>query len=143
MLPFSTDFIKRGILCMIPHKRFVRDMIQWALADAAAGTEEHRHIVDEAVEDAWMGLRCFRPKQLVHPTVLSDDELRSLSPPTLFLVGENEVIYSSSASGAVSRLNSVAPSIETEIVPNCGHDLTLVQTDLVNRLILEFLESPS
>jgi len=140
VLQFSGDFIKKGILCMIPHKHFVKSMMYWALADAAAGTEEHRRLAEEAADNAWLGIRCFKPKQMVAPRILSDEELRDLAPPTLFLVGENEVIYSGSGADAVQRLNSVAPQIATELVPDCGHDLTLVQADVVNRLVLEFLE---
>jgi len=33
----------------------------------------------------------------------------------------------------------VAPNLQTRIVPGAGHDLTIVQADLVNRMILEFL----
>lgn len=143
VLGLSADFIKRGVLCMIPHKHFVRSMVRWALADAAAGDAEERRVVDEAVDDAWLSLRSFKPRSQVHPTVLTDQELRSLATPTLFLVGENEVIYSGSAVDAVSRLNSVAPQITTEILPDCGHDLTLVQTEVVNRRVLEFLGSPT
>ena len=142
VLQFSMDFIKKGILCMIPHKHFVTSMMHWALADAAAGTEEQRRMAEEAADNAWLGIRCFKPKQMVAPRILSDEELRGLAPPTLFLVGENEVIYSGSAADAVQRLNSVAPQIITEVLPDCGHDLTLVQAELVNRLVLEFLELP-
>jgi pimeloyl-ACP methyl ester carboxylesterase len=142
VLQFSTDFIKKGMLCMIPHKHFVESMIDWVLADAVTGTEENRRMAEAAADNAWLGIRCFKPKQMVAPIVLSDDQLRGLAPPTLFLVGENEVIYSGSGAEAVQRLNSVAPQITTDLVPDCGHDLTLVQAELVNRLILDFLETP-
>jgi pimeloyl-ACP methyl ester carboxylesterase len=142
VLQFSADFIKKGILCLIPHKYFVRSMIYWALGDAAAGTEEHRRLAEEAADNAWVGIRCFKPKQMVAPVVLSDDQLRDLAPPTLFLVGENEVIYSGAGADAVARLNRVAPHIITEIIPDCGHDLTLVRADFVNRRVLEFLDPP-
>lgn len=143
VLQFSADFIKKGILCMIPHKHFVTSMMHWALADAAAGSEEQRRMAEEAADNAWLGIRCFKPKQMVAPRILSDEELRGLAPPTLFLVGENEVIYSGSGADALERLKMVAPQITTEILPDCGHDLTLVQADLLNRLVLEFLDPPS
>jgi len=142
VLQFSTDFMKKGILCLIPHKHFVKSMMYWALADAAAGTEAHRRLAEEAADSAWLGIRCFKPKQMVAPRILTDEELGGLTPPTLFLVGENEVIYSGTGADAVQRLNTVAPQIITEILPDCGHDLTLVQADLVNRRVLEFLEAP-
>lgn len=40
---------------------------------------------------------------------------------------------------AVQRLNKVAPSIKTEVIPNAGHDLTVVQSQLVNSKVLAFL----
>jgi len=141
VLWFSDDFIKKGIMCMIPHKYFVRSMMHWALPFAATGTPEQRRMAEEAADNAWLGIRCFKPKQMVAPRVLTDEELGGLKPPALFLVGENEVIYSGSGADAVQRLNSVAPQITTELVPDCGHDLTLVQAELVNRRILEFLDS--
>ncbi len=141
VLQFSMDFIKKGILCMIPHKYFIENMMHWALADAATGTEEHRRLAEEAADNAWLGIRCFKPKQMVAPRILTDEEFRGLKPPTLFLVGENEVIYSGTGADAVRRLNTVAPQIVTEILPDCGHDLTLVQAELVNRRILKFLDS--
>ena len=51
-----------------------------------------------------------------------------------------EKIYS--AREAVKRLNTVAPKIETMIIPGAGHDLTLVQAELVNQAILEFFDRP-
>jgi len=47
-----------------------------------------------------------------------------------------------SAEKAVRRLNTVAPQITTEIIPGAGHDLTLVQAEVVNRTVLEFLQRP-
>jgi pimeloyl-ACP methyl ester carboxylesterase len=56
----------------------------------------------------------------------------------LFLFGENEKIYS--AEEAVARLENVAPHVHTKIIPGAGHDLTVVQAEMVNRIILDFLE---
>jgi pimeloyl-ACP methyl ester carboxylesterase len=66
--------------------------------------------------------------------------LKSLKMPVLFLVGENEKIYS--AQNAVDRLNKIAPHITVEIIPDAGHDLSAVQAELVNQKILDFLEKP-
>jgi len=87
-----------------------------------------------------MAIKRFKFRMPVYPTVLSDEELRRISIPTLFLVGEHEVIYS--APEAIGRLNSVAPQIKTELIPNAGHDLTIVQTALVNKKVIEFLKGP-
>jgi pimeloyl-ACP methyl ester carboxylesterase len=54
------------------------------------------------------------------------------------MVGENEKMYP--AQKAVHHLNRVAPQIETEVIPQAGHDLTFVQAETVNSEILDFLE---
>jgi pimeloyl-ACP methyl ester carboxylesterase len=112
----------------------------WLLEDAVNQDETSRNMVDEWVDEAYMATRTFKPTSLVNPHVLSNTELMHLRMPTLFLVGENEKIYS--AQQAVEHLNTVAPNIETAIIPNAGHDLTLVQADVVNDRILDFLEKP-
>jgi pimeloyl-ACP methyl ester carboxylesterase len=76
---------------------------------------------------------------MVHPTVLTDEEWRSFRVPVLFLVGENEVIYSMTGAEAVARVNRVAPEIETELFADCGHDLSFVDAKRFNLRVGEFL----
>ena len=70
-------------------------------------------------------------------TVLTDPQLQSLRMPALYLVGENEKIYS--AGKAVARLQRVAPQIQVAVLQEAGHDLTIAQPDRVTDRILEFL----
>jgi pimeloyl-ACP methyl ester carboxylesterase len=95
--------------------------------------------VEEIVNEMIITMRCFRPANSAQMplTVLRDEELQSIQVPTLFLVGENEVLYS--AQKAVQRLNEMAPQIRTEIVSKAGHDLTVAQAEVVNQKALEFL----
>ena len=86
---------------------------------------------------ALMGARCFKLKQMVNPNVMSDEELRSIEVPALYLVGANEKVFSSTR--AVQRLNAIAPQIATEIIPGAGHDLTIVKADQVHQKVLAFL----
>jgi pimeloyl-ACP methyl ester carboxylesterase len=136
---FSPEFIKRGLLCIIPHPHFIKSMVRWSIPGATKGTADQRRQAEEAVENAWLGLSCFRSRRMVNPTVLSDEQWRSYQVPVLFLVGENEVIYDVSARQAVARLQQVAPLIETEVFPNCGHDISIVQTERFNRRVARFL----
>lgn len=136
VLDFNPDFLMRAVLCLIPHRYFVKDLMYWMLEDAVKD-DAMRRIVDALAEDNYLGMRCFEPKRMVNPTVLSDEQLQDLEVPTLFLVGENEKIYPAHA--AIQRLNEVAPDIEAVMIPDAGHDLTLVQAELVDNTILEFL----
>jgi len=142
VFPFPGEWAWRGILSAIPHRFFMRKfMIEWLFEDLLKKEDDYSQtLLKEAVDDARMGLKCFKFRMPVTPTVLEDDDLQSLKVPTLFLVGEHEKLYS--AQKAVNRLNTVALMIETEIIPNAGHDLTIVQAELVNKKILEFLKQP-
>jgi len=72
-------------------------------------------------------------------TVLSDDEMKNIKVPVLYLAGENEKMYS--VKNAVKRLNSISPMIKTEVIPNTGHCLMFTYPELVNEKILDFLNN--
>jgi pimeloyl-ACP methyl ester carboxylesterase len=86
------------------------------------------------------GVKNFRyanPKKSIFPNVFSEVELSRINVPTLFIVGENEVIYDPVA--AIEKVNRLIPNIETKLVPNAGHLVSMEQPALVNKHILEFL----
>lgn len=140
VLPISPEWIQRAMVGFLPHRYFVKSFLYWLLEDYVQQGEESRQMIDGWVEEAYVAGRSFKPRSVVSPHVLSNSDWQRMRVPTLFLVGENEKIYS--AQQAVERLNSVAPAIKTEIIPDAGHDLTLVQAEVVNALILDFLEGP-
>jgi pimeloyl-ACP methyl ester carboxylesterase len=140
VLPLRLEWIMRAVLCWVPHRFFTRSFIYWLLEDLAKKDEAVRVMLEEEVEAAVMRLRCFKPNRLVKPTVLKDYEFQSLKIPALYLVGENEKIYS--AQKAIRRLHQVAPHIIAEVFPNAGHDLTIVQAEMVNTRVLAFLKQP-
>jgi pimeloyl-ACP methyl ester carboxylesterase len=125
---------------LVPHRRFTRSFLFWLCADWARKDETSRRQVAEMADDMFIASRCFRFKIPVAMTVLSDQELKSIKVPTLYLVGENEKIYSPQK--AVGRLNRVAPHIETGIIPQAGHGFAIVQAEMVNGMVLEFLGQP-
>ena len=127
----------RALLTLIPHRYFMRNLTEWMFPNLIL-TPAGKALAEVMLEDAWIGMRSFKLKMPVNPTVLSDGELAGLKVPALFLVGENEVIYPANA--ALERLERVAPRIETSLIPNAGHDLTIVQADLINQLVLDFLK---
>lgn len=138
VLPLPFAWIWRAVLCLLPDRSFLEGLMVWMHPDLAKGDQKQLQWMNEEIDAAFLALRCFKPKPMVNPTLLTDAELGSLRVPTLFLVGENERIYS--ATQAIERLQRVAPQIETEIIQNAGHDLLLVQPDLVVRKILVFLK---
>jgi len=73
---------------------------------------------------------------MVEPLVLSDDELRAITVPALYVVGENEKLCLPSE--AMERLAAVAPSIRTEFVRDAGHDLWGSEAERISEMILGF-----
>jgi pimeloyl-ACP methyl ester carboxylesterase len=139
LFPFPVGWAWRGLTAMIPHRHFLMNMTRWMFPDLTQKTDEvSRTLVSNLTEDAFIGMRCFKFRMPIAPTVLTDEELQSIKVPALFLVGEHEVLYP--AQKAIQRLKDVAPSIKAEIIPNAGHDLTIVQAELVNEKVLEFLK---
>jgi pimeloyl-ACP methyl ester carboxylesterase len=138
VLPISFKFIVRVIPCILPFRYFTKRFMYWLMEDLSRKDAVSRMMLEEEIEFVFMATRCFKLKSMVHPTVLKDNELHGIKVPVLYLVGENEKLYSSKS--AVQRLNTVAPNIKAEIIPNAGHDLTVVQADLVNNMVIEFLK---
>lgn len=143
LAPFATiqsmplEFLLRMFTSLLPVDYTTKSLMYWLCEDSIKDKNK-RMLVDEWVNDMLMGLKCFKFKLVPTPTVFKDEELKSIKVPALFLVGENEKVYSPQK--AVRRLNNLAPHIETEILPNAGHDLTVAQADMVNEKVLEFLK---
>ncbi|MFZ2052618.1 MAG: alpha/beta hydrolase [Candidatus Aminicenantales bacterium] len=138
VLPLSNDWIQRAMRLVQPEKENIRDFFCWLMEDLAKKDDLSRQTLDALVEDAYLSIQSFKMTPPVNPVVLTDEQWQSIEVPALFLVGRNEKIYS--ASEAVERLNRIAPQIKTKIIPDAGHDLTLVQAKMVDQIILEFLK---
>ncbi len=138
VLPLRLEFMIRVFFCLVPFRYFVESLLYWLCEDLIQKGKANRIKVKELVDHMFIASRCFKPKRMVFVTVFEDRELQSIQTPTLYLVGENEKIYV--AQKAVQRLNEVAPHIKAEIIPNAGHDLTIVQAEMVNKKVLDFLK---
>lgn len=75
----------------------------------------------------------------VVPGKFTEEQVRGLVPPTLFMVGEEEAIYSAKA--AVNRIKQWVPSVKAVIIPHAGHCLQAEQPSLVSQHIMQFLHS--
>lgn len=87
-----------------------------------------------------LGVQHFRyadPRKSIFTNVFSDSELRSILTPTLFLAGENEVIYNPGA--AIDRVKKMMPDVTTNLIPDAAHLVSMEQPALVNEQILKFL----
>jgi pimeloyl-ACP methyl ester carboxylesterase len=76
-------------------------------------------------------------RMLGPPGFLSDHELRRISAPVYVLMGEKDSTVS--ASRTVERAKRLIHNVQTEIVPDAGHTLTMDRRDIVMKRMMEFL----
>ena len=77
--------------------------------------------------------------QMVFPYQLPDDELMQVRTPTLILFPEDEVIYDPRK--ASERAARLLPDATIEVIPACGHTITMERPHAVNGRIIEFCSS--
>jgi pimeloyl-ACP methyl ester carboxylesterase len=134
VLRCRTAFWMRLVLAAISRRQGVLSFLHWVFGDMAKRDPEW---VDAVVQEFFLNMESMERRRPVIPPVLNDDGWRSLAVPALFLVGEHEVIYSPAK--AVARLKRVAPNVTAEIIRDAGHDLIVVQADVLNGRVLKFL----
>jgi pimeloyl-ACP methyl ester carboxylesterase len=137
VLPVSMAMVFRASFTLVPGITFRRQFYYWLLHNAVHSGPAGRAQVDEAIADWAVAERCFRQLLLMPATVLDDKTLSNWRVPTLYLVGENEKIYS--AREAIARLQRVAPQIKTGLISGVGHDLWMVRATAVTSAMLDYL----
>jgi pimeloyl-ACP methyl ester carboxylesterase len=133
----NPEFEKRVFRGFIPLRHFMKKELYWSCEDMAQ-TEGGREFLDDHLDGLRLAIRSFKTKIPASMTVLSDDELKSIHLPVLYLAGENEKMYS--VKDAVHRLENISPNIACEVIPNTGHCLMFSRPGLVNNKILDFLK---
>ena len=132
----SLKFIVRVILTLI-NKRYYAKFFHWIFEDYTKGPKYDQNELEYIISESILNAECFKPFDLVVPTVLSDDELNQFKIPVLFMVGENDKSFS--IKKAVRRLELKAPHINVEILENAGHGMIIAKPDKVNAIIVHFL----
>jgi len=138
VLPVKLSFYFYSGFAPLPFRYFTKRMFHWLFEDGVKKDEETHEQVEEWIDNMFNGFRCYKLRAPFNPPVLKNHELQDIKVPTLFLVGENEKLYS--VPKTIQRLNQEAPNISTKVIPDAGHDLAIVQAEMVNRLVLDFLK---
>lgn len=82
------------------------------------------------------GMNCV-PCIRVVPSVFTDLELQNLIVETLLLVGEHENIYNPVK--MLERAKRLIPNLNTQMIRNAGHGLSIEQHEIVNDAVKLFL----
>jgi pimeloyl-ACP methyl ester carboxylesterase len=101
-----------------------------------------RAINERLGHQCYLGFRHFRlwkywGSQSIAPHVFSDEELRGLQKPTLLLMGQQEALYDSAA--ALERARRLIPQLESDLIPQANHAMTIEQHAVVDQRVLAFL----
>lgn len=146
LLPYSLLKIPSAILGLpmfiAPSEATVRLGTRSTMAGAAASSGPAKDEYERFVAEMALGMQCFDLAKIDFyriERVLTDDELRGIDVPVLYLAGERETMYSAGAGAA--RLAVVAPQIERCVLPGAGHDLVALQPHAVAGRIVDFLGS--
>jgi len=138
VLPLTNEFVLNMIKSIIPVRYFKEKVMYWVWEDLSKKGEWGKRIVEDRIDHYEKAIKSFKFKHPVNPSVLSDNEVIEIKIPLLFMVGENEKAYN--AHHAITRLNILNPDIKTVLIEGTGHDLMYTDTEIVNQLILEFLQ---
>lgn len=122
-----------------PSRRTVGALMRWLMPVAAHSDGSLRESLDRYVNDVALGLQCFTKRPTAKETNrrFSDAELRGIEVPVLYIAGEHERL--NSARAMVSRLDAVAPQIETVILPDVGHELIMAEPEVFTQRAMQFL----
>ncbi|MFX0076012.1 MAG: alpha/beta fold hydrolase [Candidatus Hermodarchaeota archaeon] len=119
-------------------QKIAKKYVYWMYADSVRKDQETKDYIDDMISEELLARKCFKKRKFVNPTVLSEEDWQNLKVPTLFLTGENEVLYS--AEKAIEYLNDVVPNVKTAIATEAGHDLPIVKPEWVITKVLKFLK---
>ena len=78
------------------------------------------------------------PDLLSQMTPFDDDLLRGLAIPTLVLIGDQDIINSPAS---LEQARQILPCVETAIVANAGHFLSVDNAHSVNNRVLQFISA--
>jgi pimeloyl-ACP methyl ester carboxylesterase len=90
---------------------------------------------DWAMDDLILRWQVARAK-FVRIPVIKDAELSALKVPTLLLLGSNDPIYN--AGKAASRVRSITPHMQIEIIAGAGHIFTAQHPEVTSKALLNF-----
>lgn len=134
---FSLPFVLRGLpLIALRRRRYVDDYLRWA-AVPAVGDARYEAWMDALVDVMHAGICNFRGRTLPLPKRLPPAVMRAVAAPTLLVYGEQEKMYAPEPALELARAH--LPALETLLVADASHDLTLRQARVIDDAIVQFL----
>ncbi|AOZ91034.1 alpha/beta fold hydrolase [Paenibacillus crassostreae] len=118
---------------VFPTESRLRKELSWFMSRTYEPDDQAEQLIHQFIIS---GMNCV-PQIRVMPSVFKDHELQSLSMKILLMVGDQEVIYNYRK--MLSKALRLIPNIQSHVVPNAGHALSLENHEYVNDTIIKFL----
>jgi pimeloyl-ACP methyl ester carboxylesterase len=119
-------------------RKIITKYIYWERQDAVKKDEMTKQVVDELIDELMLSRKCFIAHNWIMPFPVKKNDWANIHVPCLFIVGKNDILVL--ADKVIPFLNRVAPQIQTEIVPDAGHDLLLVKSEEIIDKTLIFIK---
>jgi pimeloyl-ACP methyl ester carboxylesterase len=129
----------RAMMAMVPgalRAKFAKSDV--ALRDLMARLNNGTMPPEPVVGLAIAGLRTYRSKA-PRPKRMSDDELRSITTPTLLLLCEASPV--NDARRAAARASRLVPNVEVDVIAGAGHMLPIARPRDFTTRLLAFIEA--
>jgi pimeloyl-ACP methyl ester carboxylesterase len=134
--PLSREFVDRLIPLADGRRESLAEYCRWIMPSVAARyPDEFERRIDEIILVRESYGRMIPP---VRAAMMSDEDLQSIEIPTLCVLGGSDGA-TADPRGALERIESLMPHVQTLLVPGAGHDVVVAETDLVTRHVLDFL----
>lgn len=118
---------------LFPSEDRIQKEISWFMSRTFQPDKKAKVLIRQFIIS---GMNCI-PKLRITPTVFKDEELKRLSMSILVVVGDQEVIYDYQS--MLSKAELLFPHIQTKVIQNAGHALTIEKHEQVNETLLNFL----
>jgi pimeloyl-ACP methyl ester carboxylesterase len=134
----SGAFMMRAMTMLFwPTRARHASVLRWMAVTPEQGREQYELVMEGMADILYTGRGKYGITVLPNVRNLSDDELRSITVPTLVMIGADEKIYSGPA--ALARAKALIPGVKTVEIPAASHDLMFAQPARVSAELKAFL----
>jgi pimeloyl-ACP methyl ester carboxylesterase len=102
-------------------------------------SENVNNIEQKYIDQYYIGAQQAKNTMLLFQMIpYAEEVLKTLTMPVLVLIGDNDIVNKEKS---VETANELLPHVETGIIKDAGHLLSMDQAEVVNDRILDFLEA--
>jgi pimeloyl-ACP methyl ester carboxylesterase len=135
--PLGKEFIERLMPLADGERASLETFCRWVMPSIAANSPEE---FNQRIDEILLVRDCYaRMSPPVRAAMMSDEDLKNINAPTLYILGEQDGA-TSDASQTIARVQALMPHVETMLVPGAGHDVMAAEQAALTERILKFLQ---